>query len=375
MAATVVIALLTVSLALVIAWAVRTDRENKRRIRRLADALGAAASGTGGAGVFGGIAYRFVYTAGSNNRPSAFKVSVESLLGQPFQVVREGRAQRLSKQVGLSAEIQTGDPAFDAEFYIETDALEFTRSLLMRDAARQAVRAIFRLGFTAVRQQGQVLQAVWSPFKLRDDIDPSVVTGILTPLATLARDMPVVPTAAPARRISAKAITTAAMATMVVLLGLSVGAGRFRPLDDGAVMRDSLNYSIPLLVLWLAFAFRQLKGRSTAHRELGLVALTSLIGFVLGGNALETIINGWADAAPPSAHEAEVIRTYSSSGHSTAYHVVLRSWRRQHQAENLTVSSGVYHTATPHRHITVVTKPGRLGFEWIVSYTLGPPTG
>jgi len=375
MATTVIVAVLVGCLALVIAWVVRSDRQNKRRIKELATMLGAVSSGTGGGGVCDGLAYRFTYSAGSNHNPSALKVSIDSPVGQPFQIVREGRAERLSKRIGLSAEIQTGAPTFDDELYIETDAVESTRTLLMHDDAREAVRAIFGLGFTAVRHEGRRLQAVWSPFKLRDDIDPSLITGAVAPLATLARQMPAVP--GPSRQLAIPVAMGVIPAGIVMLMALPILAAvgmRFRPLDGGAVFRDSLHHSIPALVVWLALAVVFLRGRSTAHKQLTFVTIASAVVFVLGGNSLETIINGWADAGPPSSHEEQVIRTYSSSGRSTTYHVLVTSWRGPRQTENLVVSSGEYHTAQSHPHITVVTKPGRLGFEWIVSYALAGAT-
>jgi hypothetical protein len=371
MAAVPIFAFLAVVLVLVIAWAVRSDRQNKRRMAQLANALGAVSSGMGGVGVCDGIAYRFTYWSGSKNRPSALKVILESPRGQPFQVIREGRVQRLSKEIGLAAEIQTGDPSFDGECYIETDAVEFTRTLLMSDAARDAVRAVFRLGFTAVRHDGQRMSALWSPFKLRDDIDPSLITGAVAALATLVRNMPMMATPArPAPTLIATGLPMAGGGMLIALIALSLFAAQFRPIDTMALMRDSLHYSVPALVLWLGFVFLQLRGRSTAYKEFGLLALLSVLSFLLGGAGVETIINGWADAGPPSVHDVEVIRTYSSSGRSTTYHIVVTSWHRPRRAENLIVSSAAYHDAQPHRRMTVVTKPGRLGFEWITSYVV-----
>jgi len=367
----VIVAALFGLLALIVVWTVRADRRNKRRMAKLASALGAVPSGTGGEGVCDGVAYRFRYSPKSRNSPATLKVSIDSPAGQPFRIAREGRAERLSKRIGLSAEIQTGDPAFDDAFYMETDAVEFTRTLLMHDDAREAVCDTFRLGFTAVHQDGQRLQAVWSPFKLSDDIEPSLITSAVAPLATLARQMPAMPAlAGPAGTSIAKAVVAAAVVMVIAAVGMWLVADRFRPLDGGAVLRDSLRYSIPALVAWLAFTFVQLRGRSTAHKELLLVALLSVLAFALGGDAFEIAFNGWADVGSPTSHDTEVIRTYRRGGRTTTYHVVVTSWRRARQAENLVVSSSLYRAARPHSHLTVVTKPGRLGFEWIVSYAL-----
>ncbi len=371
MTTALIVAALFGLLAVIVVWTARTDRRNKRRMAKLASALGAVPSGTGGEGVCDGVAYRFHYSPAARNSPATLKVSIDSPAGQPLRIVREGRAERLSKRIGLSAEIQTGDPAFDADLYIETEADEFTRTLLMRDDARQAVRDVFQLGFTAVHQDGRRLQAVWSPFKLRDDMDPALITGAVAPLATLASRMPAMPPPArPARTPIAKAVVAAAVVMAIAALVLWLVADRFRPLDGGAVLRDSLRYSIPALVVWLAFAFVQLRGRSTAHKELVLVVCLSAFAFGLGGDALEVAFNGWADLGSPTSHDTEVIRTYRRGGRTTTYHVVVTSWRRPRQAENLVVSSGLYRAARPHQHVTVVTKPGRLGFEWIVSYAL-----
>jgi hypothetical protein len=65
--------------------------------------LGAVASGTGGAGVCGGVTDRFGYSSGSNRIPSALKVSIDS----PTAIVREGRTERLSKRIGLSCDFES----------------------------------------------------------------------------------------------------------------------------------------------------------------------------------------------------------------------------------------------------------------------------
>jgi len=69
-------------------------------------------------------------------------------------------------------------------------------------------------------------------------------------------------------------------------------------------------------------------------------------------------------------------QSHSPLKSGTHYHVWLRSWREQHGMEELTVPDSFYRRVTAGKTvITVVTKKGYLGFEWLVSYDIEADVG
>jgi hypothetical protein len=355
---------------LIVAWIIYANLRNRRRMTRLAKALGAVPSGSGGKGEYGGIEYRFTFSPASRYRPSALRVSLDSPMRAPFEVRRQDRPLP-RKSTGLALELRSRDAGPDPSF--ETDAESPVHAFLQSDDVRAAIQSIFGLGFTRVRQSGQRLESVWSPFKPTDDIDPSLITGTVESLAAIARNLPMASPMTPApRRFTVKGLHAFGVVLVAVLFGLSLATLRYRPLDPGALMRDSLHYSIPALLLWLGVVFVFLRGErpTRTRRQLVLLAFLSVVAFAIGGDALEMITNGYSDAGAPSAHEAQVIGKYSTGGRSTTYHLYVTSWRRPRQRENLVVSRDAYGRARLRGGITVVTKPGRLGYEWVVHYAL-----
>ncbi|OPZ67427.1 MAG: hypothetical protein BWY82_02801 [Verrucomicrobia bacterium ADurb.Bin474] len=59
---------------------------------------------------------------------------------------------------------------------------------------------------------------------------------------------------------------------------------------------------------------------------------------------------------------------------STTYHVQVESWRSPTQPETISIRSSDYGRIQPGRTtVLAVTKPGRLGFEWLVAYEIRNP--
>jgi hypothetical protein len=72
-------------------------------------------------------------------------------------------------------------------------------------------------------------------------------------------------------------------------------------------------------------------------------------------------------------HDARILRAYATGGRSSSYHVVVASWRGRAE-ERITVTSVLYRRLGPSTpRLRIVTKPGRLGYEWVSS--CGLPDG
>ena len=333
-------------------------------------------------GTVDGTDYRCEYFPGGKNAPASFKISIECASPGSFRVQKETKFERFFKNIGISAEIETGDREFDFSFYITGSMPEFASDFFAAPEKREGVRKIFEQGFTRIELDGKGMTASWTPFQLngssQDAVDERLIKTLVSHLAVLAASMPdsskylTGPRDATWKAKRALAFGIPITLEMVGLPALALGFIKFKPLNMGQIVLDSLVYSVPLLLVFLGLAVVLVKGRASSHRELIIVACLALFAFPLSGVGVETFCNGWLDSLEPSSHTVTVVDKYiSKSDKSTNYYLVLESWRDRSEVEKLSISSREYQSAEPRvSRVTIVTKPGRFGHEWIVSREL-----
>ena len=373
-----IFAIVALAIGTVIFLAIRQHRTQKRIMRRLVEAVSATQSGDVMIATHQGVQYYFYHFPGSKNSPSYFEVGTDCPSSGEFEISKEGRGDRFFKDVGVSSEIQTGDPEFDREFYIDSERPDFASGVFSLPKKRDAVQAIFDLGFNSVQLEDQSLCARWSPFTPKEDMDSSFITAVVPLLTTIAKDLPVIPQPLSRDEISGwKTKKVAAFASPFVLLGSGIafmvmGLRWYPPLDEGTIFLDSLKFSLPLLAFFLWLAARVLRGRASSHKDLISIFLISLFAFPLVGFGSELFLNGWLDSGTPAAHTVRVSERYTThSKNSTNYHMALDSWRRPGETEHLDITRGLYERIIPGQTLMmIVTKPGRFGFEWVVEYRL-----
>ena len=81
----------------------------------------------------------------------------------------------------------------------------------------------------------------------------------------------------------------------------------------------------------------------------------------------DTYLNGALDNGHPAVHQVMVIKKYyTKDKNNFSYYAVVQSWRERSE-EKLKISRRFYDYLHPgSSRITVTTKPGKFGFEWIV---------
>jgi len=340
-------------------------------------ALGGLSS-RNGTGMLDSNEYRYRYYAGSNNSPSGFRVEIDAASEGSFKVAREGRFDRLAKRLGITTEIQTGDRDFDEDFFITTSDNEFAQSFFSSSDKRRAIRDIFEKGFNRIEHDGQTMVAICSPFKMDERIDESLLRQLASDLVTLAQRMPHISQAplwsGPSSTWKTRRILAFSMAILVSILGAAavfIGLSRYRPFDLLSVFLDSLKWSLPACVVYVALAVSLLKGRSTSHRELVIVVPIALTGLILGGWGGEMVCNGYLDTSEVTTHRARVVlKTESRSKNGTTYRAHVASWRNT-GSEKIRVTHAEYRAIRKNQTVLALdTKPGRLGFEWLKEYRL-----
>lgn len=380
MAIAPLVAVITIAVAGFFGIVALIDGRRTRLLRALAAQLGGCYNAREYHidGAQAGTPFQCAYVPGGKSRPPAFHISVACVTPYTLVMAREGAVDRWAKRVGLAQEVTTGDPAFDRVCYVQSDAPEFARAYCDAADKRLAVQRLFQAGAAKVALDGETVRAIWSPVQsLRTVAAASVVTEALTSLRALTLDLPTAmirPTGAVValERFRRRAILTMTpFALILVGMGLwAAGDAWFQPLDHGRLFLESLKYSLAAMGLFWWLALRLLAGSSSAHRDLARVVLVSLIAFPFSGFGLGMTLNGCLDGAPAARHHVPVVSTYRTGRHNRTHYVVVRSWRSGRPMEHLRVPLAVYQRVRQETRLTVTTKPGALGCEWIQSYRI-----
>ncbi len=331
--------------------------------------------GAKGEGVFEDLTYTYKHFRGTDKAPPYVSITIPCVSPGAFKIAPETKFDRFFKKMGVSVELQLNDPQFDERFYISTNKIPFTRSLLERTDDRKTIHALFDLGFNHLKHDGKTLTLTWQKFPRKKRIEMEVIKTAVAQLAPLVRALPGISSYEPEVSIDWKVKRFAAFAIPGFLLlsglvALIMGVSNYQPLDGGKTFLYSLKFSIPFMLLFGWLALHLLKGRSTSHVELIVVWIISFIAFPLGTAGYVIYFNGALDKSDPVVHEARVVhKYYSRSKNSYSYYAQLESWRENRDVEKIKVSKKFYNNLTPgDSTMTITTKKGELGFEWIVGF-------
>ncbi len=337
--------------------------------RTLARALGGTGTGRVFAASAAGVEYTCRYSGGTKSKPSRLSVVVDLPASVPFRVSRGGLGTRLCIALGLGRTVPTGDPVLDRTHVVACDAADWAGQVFGDAGTTAAVREVLRSGFTELRADGERLTAVWSGVRMTGDVDASVVSATVKRLARLRDAIAAVPVPSDAAATSGRRRALAMVPALVFTVGsmLVVWAMSFTLLDRRAVLMDSLRLSLPWLALFLVAGTQMFRLSTTSPGELAAIVLFAVTGFPLAGYATELALNCALDTAPAVEHRVAVVeREVTQHRSTTSYWAVVRSWRGE-QPEYVRVSIAQYARLVPKRsELVVVTRPGRLGFEWIV---------
>jgi hypothetical protein len=134
-------------------------------------------------------------------------------------------------------------------------------------------------------------------------------------------------------------------------------AGEFEPLSYGPIFAAAAVCSAIVCGLaWLCD--RTLRGR----RALILLLLIPMMTLPAFGALL--VVNCAADDSTATAHASTVLERRHIPGKGGGYFLVLAPWEDSMQRTKRRVSRRVFDRARVGKPVSVVTKPGRLGFPW-----------
>ena len=285
----------------------------------------------------------------------------------PVLFRKEKSIDGFGKRIGLNVEHQTGDAAFDAEVYIESDATSADLEALLSDTStRQAVHQLLGEGLISVELFRGASEVRFTLQRPSVDVAKSL-PRLVDRLGTIADNLPSferspVGRAAPLR--TSLAVVGGMAGAMGALVFGVTSSLRWEIITANAILKCVGGG----LVAWVALsvvAFVTMRGKSDALRAFGFVFFGGLVAYPAIGAGLGSMLNATLDEGAAVVHVAPIARRYTTtSKNNTTYHVVLTSWRPDRDGIEVVVSRDTYMHAEG-ASLRITTRPGRFGWEWI----------
>lgn len=321
-------------------------------------------------GAINGVAFTHKVVPGGKNSPPHVTLEAPSALRGEFGVRREGGSEGFFKAIGFAGEAQTGDAAFDREFYLTGTSHEYVQALFADAQNREAVRALFELGFDNVELHDGKLRASRSPQAQLFEL--AVVRNALERFAALRTTPAAMQVAMQGiGGLSTRQVNTAC----ATALGIAIAAFMamiflLEPMVDGqfAMFTDSWRPALIAYGVLIAATLLLLRGRANAPKELAMIALLGLPSIWVIGVSAAMLSNQYLDRSPPQTVRVLLLRHYvTRSKDSTSYHFVFPSWRRSRSRDDvdIEVPYEIYNKARPEQWWVLQTRAGRLGYEWV----------
>jgi hypothetical protein len=370
-----------ITLALIIIIAVRYDKKKRQQVLgQLADGKNQVKNNKG-TGTVNGIEYWFEYFSGSKNQPSYFQIglslSPRTSIPVSFSVKKETAFDRFFMKHGITQEIQTGDSAFDEQFFIKTSFPDFVSLLFSKPVVRNSIQSVYHAGFNELQFRKHQLVAKHTPVKKDFAANEQKIEEIAIHLdgiakAIIAEKNHPIPDIKQININQFVIFGLTAISLIFSIIFLIIGMKTYHPFEGGAMFASSLPYGIISFLIFSYFALLVLRGRSTSHYELIGVWATSVISFILLSFGLFAMLNGKLDIARSRNIETVILRKYYTKNKSNyTYYTIVESWRDGKREERIRVSSYQYKNIIPNETgMLIETKPGRFGYEWLVRYEL-----
>lgn len=211
----------------------------------------------------------------------------------PIRLDPETGLDRRGKQIGLNREVQTGDPGFDREVYIRTEASDALVARILADAAvRARLRQIIGPGRAVVI--GDELRVSVGALHLE-----SVTPELVRALAEIPGRLPDLRAVADDRR-GPRAPRFGLVSGFVLTIALFVAAATIdarEPIFWSHCFRAFLCALVPW-ALFVAVLVLDRRGRPDSFGEIVMVGLYFLLVFGITGTYVAMGLNSRLDASP-----------------------------------------------------------------------------
>jgi len=301
---------------------------------------------------------------------------------------RETGADRRGKRLGISREHQTGDPTFDDEVYVDSNAPDgLLRHILASAELRRAVLSLFEVYtgtielFPVIHRRSLIVITLRKP--TRAVLDPERLGTMVDALGAIAAGLPYdgVNPKTENRPSCFGCIGIALLLCIVVFTGalafivlLVLAFSGWDIVGHGHLLIGAgAGLLLWLVLVFVSYAF--VKGRSSSHRTFGCLATCLLPLGVLGGMAGLNAINCALDESPDIEQHVEVLSKQTRAGRSTTYFARIESWREGEDERSLRIPRRVYEQIEQGSVLVVHVHEGVLGWEWISSISIDQSSG
>jgi hypothetical protein len=309
-----------------------------------------------------------------------------------FALRPEGARDRWFKRIGISAERQVGDHAFDRAFYLESDDRVVGDLLAqrkdIRDGLRAAAAAVSRLGAKWVElrcHEGRV----WVRLKPGSKHRPESLPRLVVPaLAAFAEALRATPERADVghrdpfiRRAAIVLAANSAVATVGVVVILRAIKGKTELLAPWTLFAAGLAPSLLMLVAFALLAMKWLGGSSRAHLVLVELLTVGTFGFATAGFGVLREIDVAFDPYAGRRHVIEHATLSYHRGRKSGSHYYLHpaGFPAPNDDSKLEIDRATYEwlqrehpTGTDVGPLTLVVRPGSLGFAWLENVEKAP---
>jgi hypothetical protein len=296
-----------------------------------------------------------------------------------FRFHRESGADRLFKGLGLTTEVQSGDPRFDDEVYVMGDHPALGSLLKRSPQLRDAVRAALADGFHSVTCDGQVLWLHKRVPREPGSVEQELATRLAAALAPLVHERP-------SRLADAflwRALIVEGMVWTIAGFGLATVLGLFQSetvhLQSMRLVLPGLGAAAAALAALLFATVVLLRGSSRGHRIIIESAAILLLGLPAVGVQAFADANRALDRSVVivevlvSRCDTRVTRT-SKGGTRTSYHLLLAGGGREDGIRvpyEIQTNRHLCMAAAPDARATLVMGRGAFGHRWLREVRIG----
>jgi len=150
-------------------------------------------------------------------------------------------------------------------------------------------------------------------------------------------------------------------AMLTGLFAIIIVCTAYRPLDRSPILIIAIVLFVLPMAWYLVVVFRKREAQSVDTLKL-LFGCSAILTVAFFGVLLA---NGAWDRQTPQQMRCTLVRSYDSMGRrSHSYHLLVRSWRPNHNTENLEVGRITYQRARGGSEVLVELHPGFFGIVW-----------
>lgn len=301
-----------------------------------------------------------------------------------FVARKERLHDRLFKWIGISVEMQVDAPEFDTTLYLESDARAIGTLLRDRPALRRAILNAFSYAADNKLRRMRLQCAygrVWLEFRTADaKMLPATAQALVPDLCEFADGLHLCQSQADDvhdpfvwRAALLLSISTATLVYGVIGLA-HANMGRTDIIEQARLFWRVVPLGMVLSILFLLLILGWLGRSSRTHLVLLEAALVGSAGFVLSTFGLAREANVDFDQRPAQVHvmndiHTEQRTTIGRNGRQRHYfYVYTADWRPgRSDPLRLEIDRSSFERLGETRMVTIRTRPGALGFEWVES--------